>query len=121
MKKSFVKLTTAKSWEDAEDRFQPFASELELKKFTTLEIGKEIPQSFINFCRRALASKETSSSSSIEDQITKHGELVAVTIQGSLNSINGETIKASFANFQGADLILMSVPEVCMCLHIFAV
>ena len=115
LKKAFVKLTNSRSWEDAEDRFQPFASETELKKFTTLEIAKEVPQSFVNFCRRAKTSKETELSCT-QDRITKYGQLVAVTIQSNLGDISGQMIKAAYPNFNGADMILMSVPEVRMCM-----
>ena len=112
LKKAFVKLTNARSWEDAKDQFQPFASEAELKKFTTLQIAKEVPQSFINFSKRAKTSKETGLSNT-QDRITKYGELVAVTLQSNLSNISGQAIKAAYLNFNGADMILMSVPEVC--------
>ena len=112
LKKAFVKLTNSRNWEDAKDRFQPFASESKLKKFATLETTKEVPQSFVNFCRRVKTSRETGLSS-IQDQITKHGELVAVTFQSNLSTISGQVIKAVYPDFSGADMILMSVPEVC--------
>ena len=43
LKKTIVKLTNSKSWEDPETNLQPFASVGELKKFTSLDIAKEIP------------------------------------------------------------------------------
>lgn len=113
LKKHFVKLTNSRSWEDAKDRLQPFASETELKKFTTLQVTKEVLQSFVNFCKRAKVSKETGLSST-QDRITKYGELIAVTLQSNLSDISGQVIKAAYPNFNGADMILMSVPEVRM-------
>ena len=71
-----------------------------------------MPQSFINFCKRAKTSKETGLSNT-QDRITKYGELVAVTVQSNLSNISGQAIKAAYPNFNGADMILMSVPEVC--------
>lgn len=104
LKKSFVKLTNAKSWEDVVAQFQPFASVNELKKFSSLDLTKEVPPSFANFCRRAKASKE-SGLFHIEDQITKHKELVACTLQGKFCELSGHVVMSAYLDFHGADLI----------------
>ena len=114
LKKTFVKLTNAKSWEDAETRFQPFASVNELKKFASLDVTKEVPPSFANFCRRAKTSKQ-SQSFHIENQITKHKELIACTLHGNLCELSGHVIMSAYPDFRGADMILVFIPEVCTC------
>ena len=113
LKKTFVKLTNAKDWEDAEAQFQPFASVNELKKFSSLDLTKEVPPSFVNFYRKAKASKE-SQLFHIEDQITKHKELVACTLQGKLCELSGHVVMSAYPDFHGADMIFLSVPEVRM-------
>lgn len=113
LQKAFVKFTNSKSWEDAQTHFQPFASDCELKKFTTLDVAKEIPQSFINFCRKAKVSREIGQSNS-EDYIFKYGQLVACTLQATASEISGQMITSTFQNFHGADMILLSIPEVCV-------
>lgn len=76
LKKTFCKLTNAKSWEDAQAQFQSFASENELQKFSSLDFSKEVPPSLINFCRRAKSALEIEESD-IEHQVVKYQGLVA--------------------------------------------
>lgn len=113
LNKQFVKFTNSKSWEDAQTHFQPFASDCELKKFTTLDVSKEIPQSFVNFCWKAKVSRE-SGQAGTEDHIFKYGQLVACTLHAKASEISGQMITSSFQNFHGADMILLSIPEVCV-------
>ena len=100
LKKAFVKFTNSKSWEDAQTHFQPFASDCELKKFTTLDVSKDIPQSFVNFCRKAKVSRE-SGQAGTEDHIFKYDQLVACTLQAKASEISGQMITSSFLNFHG--------------------
>ena len=113
LKKSFVKFTNSKSWEDAQTHYQPFASDCELKKFAKLDVSKEIPQSFVNFCRKAKVSRE-SGQAGTEDHVFKYGQLIACTLQANASEISGQMITSSFQNFHGADMILLSIPEVCV-------
>ena len=53
LKKSFVKFTDSKSWEDAQTHFQSFASDCELKEFAKLDVSKKIPV----FCKFLLESQ----------------------------------------------------------------
>ena len=115
LKKTFVKLTNSKSWEDAEAQFQPFASVGELKKFSSLDFTKEVPPSFVNFCRRAKASKESGVTNT--DQIINYKEAAACILQGRLSELGGHFIISAYPNFHGADMILLSIPEV----HIYII
>ena len=72
LRKAFVKLTNSKDWKDAQTRFHPFASDCELKKFTKLDVSKEIPPSFVNLCRKAKGSRENGQTS-FEDHVFKYG------------------------------------------------
>ena len=120
LKKTFVKLTNAKSWEDAETQFQPFASVNELKKFASIDMTKQIPPSFANFCRKAKTSKQNQSFH-IEDQITKYQELIACTLQGKLCELSGHVIMSAYPDFNGADMIVVFIPEVCTsnCVNVY--
>ena len=111
LRKTFVKLTNSKDWEDAQSRFHPFASDCELKKFTKLDVSKEIPPSFVNFCRKAKGSRENDQAST-EDHVFKYGQLVACVLRAKTSEISGQMITASFQNFHGADMIILSIPEV---------
>ena len=111
LRKAFVKLTNSKDWKDAQTRFHPFASDCELKKFTKLDVSKEIPPSFVNFCRKAKGSKENGQTS-FEDHVFKYGQLVACALQAKTTEISGQMIASSFQNFRGADMIILSIPEV---------
>ena len=111
LRKAFVKLTNSKDWEDAQIRFHPLASDCELKKFTKLDVSKEIPSSFVNFCRKAKGCRENDQAST-EDHVFKYGQLVACALQAKTSEISGRMITASFQNFHGADMIILSIPEV---------
>jgi len=59
LKKTFVKLTTSKNWEDTSSKYPLFACESQLKKYIAIDVSKELPQSFVNFCNRAKSSIQT--------------------------------------------------------------
>ena len=79
---------------------------------------KEIPQSFVNFCRKAKESKETAVVN-IEDKITRHGDLKACTLQAKLNEISGHIITSAYPDFHGADMILLSITNFLQFLLLF--
>ena len=48
-KKTFVKLTNTRSWEDAIGKFPYCACEMQLNRFISLDISKDIPKPFLDF------------------------------------------------------------------------
>lgn len=109
LKKTFVKLTNSKNWEEASSQFPLFACESQLKKFIAIDVSKEIPQPFVCFCKRAKSSTQANS----EDQaMVKYGEVVAYTIKGTASELSGHTITCSYSNFHGADLIFLFIKQV---------
>ena len=112
LKKTFCKLTNAKSWEDAQARFQSIASENELQKFLSLDFSKEVPPSFVNFCRRAKSAGANEHSD--VDHIVKYQGLVACILQQKLDELSGHAITSAYSDFHGADMIFLTVTEVCI-------
>ena len=86
LKKSFVKFTDSKSWEDAQTHLS-FASDCELKEFAKLDVSKK-SQSFVNFCWKAKVSRE-SGQAGTEDHTFKYAQLVACTLQAKASEISG--------------------------------
>lgn len=111
LKNTFCKLTNAKSWEDAQAQFQSFASERELQKFISLDFSKEVPPSFVNFCRRAKSAVENEQLD-IEHHVVKYQGLIACILQQKLDELSGHAITSAYSKFHGADMIFLAVTEV---------
>ena len=56
---AFVRLTNAKSWEDAKTSFPMYATDEQLLKFIHLDMKKCIPKSLSDFCLRVKNSEAT--------------------------------------------------------------
>ena len=116
LKNGFVKLTNSRNWEDAVIKFPRYACEAELRKFITFDIVKEFPQPFINFCKRAKCYEQSSSGNGEQEEVAcavKNGDAAAFVICTQVDELNGQIIASKFSKFNGADLILLSINEVC--------
>jgi len=107
MEKTFVKLTNSKNREDASSQFPLFAWESQLKKFTAIDFSKELPQSFVSFCKRV--SMQTGVAIDDNQAMVKYSEAVAYAIKGTISEISGHSITCGF---HGADLILLLFTQV---------
>ena len=115
LKKGFIKLTNCKNWEDALSQFPQFACETQLRKFISFDMSKDFPQPFIDFCKRAKSSEQRARSDD-EQEIgcaVKSDGVVAFAITAKLSEINGHTISSTYSKFSGADLIFLSIKQVC--------
>ena len=64
------------------------------KEISSIDISKDVPPAFVNFCRQAKSSVE-SGQSNIEHHIVKY--------KG--NELSGHAITSAYSNFHGADMI----------------
>jgi len=112
LKKAFVKLTNSKNWEDASSQFPLFACESQLKKFTAIDFSKELPQSFVSFCKRVKSSMQTGVAIDDNQAMVKYGEAAAYAIKGTISELSSHSITCSYSGFHGADLILLSLTQV---------
>ena len=117
LKLAFLRSTNIDSWESAQDRLPLFANEEQLKKFCKINIGKTIPQSFIEFCNRAKQSEEGQNPDlGIEIQLKNANGYV---ITSKLTELSGHGIKQVFGAFSGSKLTINFFTEVkiCKCMH----
>ena len=115
LKKGFIKLTNCKNWEDALKPISQFACETQLRKFISFDMSKDFPQPFTDFCK-CVKSSEQHARSDDEQEIgcaVKSDGVVAFAITAKLSEINGHTISSTYSKFNGADLIFLSIKQVC--------
>jgi len=114
LKIKFVQLTVAGDWDKAIVEFPLFACESELKKFIALDFLKGIPKSFVDFCKRAKASKDAVAISLNTGNQTfiEHGEIVGFAIKENPCERTGNLVSSIYPNFQGADMAVLSVKQV---------
>ena len=80
--KNFVKLTNSTNWEDSVAQLPLFACKSELKKLIALDLSKEIPKSFLVFCKRAKSTKDARAlNGSLDPTYVHMGELLAMLLK----------------------------------------
>lgn len=104
---AFVRLTNAKSWEDAKTLFPMYATDEQLLKLIHLDMKKCIPKSLSDFCLRVKNSEATHPSEEF-----KCNGVCAYVIKEKLTEISGVKIKQDHPSFTGAHLALTSFEEV---------
>lgn len=113
IKTAFMRCTNLKTWSEAEAKYPSYACEARLTKFQTLDFKFNVPEQFRSYCQSAIAAKEK-----ISGIKTMNGQRMA-SIHGNLKSIAASDIKELDPHYNGARLILCSVPEVsivyCTC------
>jgi len=57
LRKAFVKCTSLQTWENAMQKFPFYATDNQLKCFIKVDVRKEVPQPFMDFCRSATGEK----------------------------------------------------------------
>lgn len=113
LKVAFVRLTNSESWEKATETYPAFANERQLKRFTSCNLKKEIPQSFQDYCSRAKSSLESSVSNEAVFSFSADGLPTSVTvIESKPTEVSGQLISSINESFCGADLGLILVDEV---------
>ena len=83
-----------------------------MRKFSKINIGKIIPQSFTDFCNRAKQSEEERIS---EEEIPTAVQLQDVSgyvITTKITELSGNHIKQVFKAFKGATLTINFLPKV---------
>lgn len=108
---AFVRLTNAKSWEDANSSFPMYATDEQLLKFIHLDMKKCIPKSFSDFCLRAKNSEITHPSIEGSEEFKCNGGYARI-IKEKLTEISGGKIKQVDPSFTGAHLALTYFGEV---------
>lgn len=104
LKLAFLRSTNIDNWESAQHRLPLFANEEQLRKFSKINIGRSIPQSFIDFCNRAKQSEgEQSPELGTEVQLSDANGYV---IASKVTELSGNQIKQVFGAFRGSKLTI---------------
>ena len=108
LKKAFVQCTSSRTWENAVQKFPFYASDDQLKRFIRVDLQKEIPQSFMDFCRRAKGEEGVAGS----HNSVSCDKAVGVAIDTKVSELNAQKIKQVFPCFYGAKLSIITCAEV---------
>jgi len=114
LKDRFLHLTNCKKWEEAEERFPQHATEKALEQFMTLDLGKETPHVFSQFC--ASAAKWQSSSSEVEILATTQVFKGNYIIEGIRESFDPAIVSSAISGFGGASLFITYMDQVSVLL-----
>jgi len=110
LRKAFVKCTSSQTWENAKQKFPFYATDNQLKRFVKVDVQKEVPQSFMDFCRRA-AGEEGDHGSAIHNSV-HFNTAVGFAIDSKISELNSHRIKQVFSNFYGAKLSIITCADV---------
>ena len=108
LKLAFVKLTNVQSWEEAQEEFPHFATEEQLSRFMQVDVKKNIPKSFTDFCHRARNSTEQNCPSG--SSFAVEGSVANVVVSQAAE-ISGSMIRQIDPAFNGASLIIAQFSE----------
>ena len=74
-----------------------------------------MPQSFVDFCKRAKSSKDTVSSSTVDQTFIQHSRVVGYAIKEKPSELSGHVISNIYPSFQDVDMIVVSIKPVSIC------
>ena len=112
IKMAFLRLTNTETWEQAEERYPLFTSEVQLHRFIHVDLNKLIPQSFTDFCKRAKLSQGQPDGFASDVSSVQHGSCSAHVVNCKANELSGHAITRVYSSFHGAHLIITSFKEV---------
>ena len=107
---AFLRLTNTETWEEAQEKYPLFASDAQLRKFLKVDLNKSVPQSFIDFCTRAKLSEAQSETPS--GPVVKLGTSVGYVLSAKITELSGQTVKAIYPEFRGANLSIVTFDTV---------
>ena len=74
-----------------------------------------MPQSFVDFCKRAKTSKDTLSGSTVDQTFIQHSRVVGYAITEKPSELSGHVISNIYPSFHGANMIAVSIKPVSIC------
>ena len=107
---AFQKLTNVQSWEEAQERFPHFTTAEQLNRFMHIDLKKNIPKTFSDFCHRAKNSDERMCFSGSSSSIAVRG-VTANVVVSMPTEISGSLLRQVDATFNGASLVLSSFSD----------
>ena len=108
LKTAFTTLTNVDSWDEAMDKFPHFATDDHLDRFINVDIRKNIPKTFTDFCQRAKnCTSGNLQSNTMASTIVIKGSSASVLIS-EITEVNGSLLRTVDPSFQGAHLIITS-------------
>ena len=110
LRKAFVQCTNSRTWEIAKEKFPFYATDSQLKRFIRVDVQKEVPQSFMDFCRRATG--EEADHDPTDHNSVRFNTAVGFAIDSKISELSAHKIKQSFSRFFGAKLGIISCNEV---------
>ena len=111
-KSTFMRLTSTRSWSEAETKFPQFTSNERLSQYTSLSFKNGIPDHFRIYCQAALDSKNVIGSI---PELSARKQVSGVNIffvEVGFESITAEHIRHIDATFSGAQLMMYRLPKV---------
>ena len=111
IKMAFVRLTNTETWEQAEERYPLFTSEVQLCRFIHVDLNTMIPQSFNDFCNKRSFPKDSQKVLPLTFHV-QHGSCSAHVVNCKVNELSGHTIWRVYSSFHGAHLTITSFREV---------
>ena len=106
-----MKCTNSDTWEEVERRFGTYAEEKRLMQFVTLPFTNGIPQVFKDYCQAALTMTTTESSDCF---MVHQNDARGYVICADPMMVTAADIKRTVNVFQGANLIIAQIPQVCL-------
>ena len=112
LRAAFVRLTNKETWEEAQEKYPMYATDVQLQKFLKVDLNKSIPLTFTDFCTRATLSE--AQSSDVSTGCAVHFETyLGHVIHSKVTELNGHAIKNAYTDFKGANLSITRFDKVC--------
>ena len=105
IKRTFVRITCSKSWDEACVRFPDFVTHDQLEKFLSLNFKLGVPEVFRNYCDAALTITNGGPG-------VVRGRSKTLLVCRSFNSVAAQDILSVDPQYTGAHLIMTSIPNV---------
>ena len=112
IKSTFLRLTSSKSWREAEEKFPAYSSVNRLSQFVGLDFKKGIPDTFRTYCQAALDSKTMSCSLPAESSRKEVNGVSIFFVGLNFNSVTAEHLRSIDSSFTGAQMALYRLPDV---------
>lgn len=94
-----------------------------MRLFITLDFSRGIPQSFVDFCKRAKSSQDmvdVGNSCAGDLTFVQCGRVVGYAINQKPSGLSGSLISNVYPNFRGAELIVTSIKPVSILLYSYS-
>ena len=111
---AFLRLTNTKTWDEAQQKFPHFATDVQMEKFMLCNLKKSVPKTFLDFCQRAkdsVAEEHALNPELHPFSVTVQDRSITV-VNSKLAEVTGQKIRRSTRVFQGAHLAVALVQQV---------